>query len=146
MSLFKAILNTIPRPILITASYWARPIIAWWLKGDNFTAPIDGLYSFGYSMRKQTGSYGDFWTYVQKNGSPLNGSGNAPGRVYVDGGSSGASVFASQRFILDLSTGDTVGVIIATTSSIDARISNSYNYFHGYYIGTGNGSFGSYSY
>ena len=111
-----------------------------------FTAPVDGLYRFGYSMRKQTGSYGDFWTYVQKNGSPLNGSSNSPGRVYVDGGSSGASVFASQTFILDLSVGDTVGIIIATTSSIDARISNSYNYFHGYYIGRGNGSFGSYSY
>ena len=111
-----------------------------------FTAPIDGLYSFGYSMRKRAGSYEDFWTYVQKNGSPLNGSGNSPGRVYVDGGSSGASVFASQRFILDLSAGDTVGIIIATVNGLDAQISNSYNSFHGYYIGRGNGSFGSYSY
>ena len=76
------------------------------------------------------------------------GGGNHPGRVYVDGGSSGASVFASQRFILDLSAGDTVGILLAESdvAGTDARISNSYNYFHGYYIGTGNGSFGSYSY
>jgi hypothetical protein len=114
-----------------------------------FTAPIDGVYSFGYSLRKQTGSYDDFWTYVQKNGVVMvAGGGNHPGRVYVDGGSSGASVFASQRFILDLSAGDTVGILLAESdvAGTDARISNSYNYFHGYYIGTGNGSFGSYSY
>ncbi|MDE1207741.1 class I SAM-dependent methyltransferase [Tenacibaculum larymnensis] len=57
MSLFKVILNTIPRPILIKASYWARPIIAWWLKGDNFTDPIDGksfrkLLPYGYGKQR----------------------------------------------------------------------------------------------
>ena len=58
MSLFKAILNTIPRPILIKASYWARPIIAWWLKGDNFTDPIDGksfrkFLPYGYGIQRE---------------------------------------------------------------------------------------------
>ncbi|MEO2050601.1 MAG: methyltransferase domain-containing protein [Allomuricauda sp.] len=40
--LFKYILNLIPRPILIRLSYWVRPLIAWSLKGKNFTDPIDG--------------------------------------------------------------------------------------------------------
>ena len=113
-----------------------------------FKAPIDGVYRFGYSVRKQTGSYSDMWTYIQKNGSAMNGTSNTPGRVYVSGGSSGASVFTSQTFILDLSAGDTIGILLAESDSsgTDARMSNSYNYFHGYYIGTGNGSFGSYSY
>jgi hypothetical protein len=110
-----------------------------------FTAPIDGVYRFGYSVRKQTASYSTCWTYIQKNGAPMNGINNSPGRVYVEGS---ASVFVSQTFILDLSAGDTIGILLAESdaSGTDARISNSYNYFHGYYIGTGNGSFGSYSY
>lgn len=112
-----------------------------------FTAPIDGLYSFGYSVRKRGGAYDDFWTYIQKNGSPLNGSNNSLGRVYVASSTSGPeSVFSSQRFILDLSAGDTVGIIIAASNGSNAQISNGYNSFHGYYIGRGNGSFGSYSY
>ncbi|CAM1352544.1 MULTISPECIES: class I SAM-dependent methyltransferase [Tenacibaculum] len=58
MSLFKVILNTIPRPILIKASYWARPVIAWWLKGDNFTDPIDGksfkkFLPYGYGKQRE---------------------------------------------------------------------------------------------
>lgn len=58
MSLFKTILNTIPRPILIKASYLARPIIAWWLKGDNFTDPIDGksfkkFLPYGYGAQRE---------------------------------------------------------------------------------------------
>ena len=56
MSLFKAVLNTIPRPILIKASYWVRPVVAWWLKGDRFTDPIDGksfrkFLSYGYEVQ-----------------------------------------------------------------------------------------------
>ena len=43
--IFKFILNTIPRPILIRLSIVARPIIAFLLKGNKFTDPIDG-YSF----------------------------------------------------------------------------------------------------
>lgn len=42
MSIFKSILNTIPRPWLIKASYIVRPVIALFLKGNNFTDPIDG--------------------------------------------------------------------------------------------------------
>ena len=42
MSIFKSILNTIPRPWLIKTSYIVRPIIALCLKGNNFTDPIDG--------------------------------------------------------------------------------------------------------
>ena len=39
---FKIILNTIPRPILIRLSYVARPILAFLLKGNTYTDPIDG--------------------------------------------------------------------------------------------------------
>ncbi len=39
---FKHILNNIPRPILIRLSYWVRPVIAFFLKGNNYTDPIDG--------------------------------------------------------------------------------------------------------
>jgi len=39
--LFKIILNTIPRPLLIRLSYVARPILAFFLKGNTFTDPID---------------------------------------------------------------------------------------------------------
>lgn len=58
MSLFKTILNTIPRPILIKVSYWVRPIIAWWLKGKNFTDPIDGksfrkFLPYGYGIQRE---------------------------------------------------------------------------------------------
>ena len=58
MSLFKTILNTIPRPILIKASYLARPVITWWLKGDKFTDPIDGksfrkFLPYGYGVQRE---------------------------------------------------------------------------------------------
>ncbi|WP_198342066.1 class I SAM-dependent methyltransferase [Polaribacter sp. SA4-10] len=58
MSIFKSILNTIPRPFLIKASYWVRPIIAFYLKGDNFTDPIDGksfrkFLPYGYGKQRQ---------------------------------------------------------------------------------------------
>ena len=41
-TLFKYLLNLIPRPWLITLSYWARPFIAFFLKGNTYTDPIDG--------------------------------------------------------------------------------------------------------
>ena len=58
MSIFKSILNTIPRPFLIKASYWVRPIIAFYLKGDNFTDPIDGksfrkFLPYGYGKQRK---------------------------------------------------------------------------------------------
>lgn len=40
--LFKFFLNLIPRPWLISASYWVRPIMEWWYRGDRYEDPIDG--------------------------------------------------------------------------------------------------------
>ncbi|EGV44130.1 SAM-dependent methyltransferase [Bizionia argentinensis JUB59] len=55
--LFKSILNTVPRPILIRLSYIARPILAFFLKGDTFTDPIDGknfksFLPYGYGNQR----------------------------------------------------------------------------------------------
>ena len=55
--LFKLILNTIPRPLLIRLSYIARPILAFSLKGDTFTDPIDGksfksFLPYGYEKQR----------------------------------------------------------------------------------------------
>ena len=57
MKLFKLILNTIPRPILIKVSYWVSPIIALFLKGNTFTDPIDGksfrkFLPYGYETQR----------------------------------------------------------------------------------------------
>lgn len=58
MSIFKSILNTIPRPLLIKASYVVRPLIALYLKGDKFTDPIDGksfrkFLPYGYGKQRE---------------------------------------------------------------------------------------------
>ena len=58
MKLFKSILNTVPRPWLIKASYLVRPIIAFSLKGDRFTDPIDGksfrkFLPYGYGKQRE---------------------------------------------------------------------------------------------
>jgi SAM-dependent methyltransferase len=55
--LFKLILNIIPRPLLIRLSYIARPILAFFLKGNTFTDPIDGksfrsFLSYGYGKQR----------------------------------------------------------------------------------------------
>lgn len=55
--LFKLILNTIPRPILIRLSFIARPILALILKGSTFTDPIDGksfkmFLPYGYNTQR----------------------------------------------------------------------------------------------
>lgn len=55
--LFRFILNTIPRPILIRVSYLVRPILAIALKGDRFTDPIDGksfksFLPYGYGTQR----------------------------------------------------------------------------------------------
>lgn len=55
--LFKFILNTIPRPILIRLSYVIRPILAFLLKGNTFTDPIDGksfrmFLPYGYGNQR----------------------------------------------------------------------------------------------
>ena len=41
-TLFKHILNLIPRPWLISLSYWVRPVLALFLKGHRYVDPIDG--------------------------------------------------------------------------------------------------------
>lgn len=55
--LFKFILNTIPRPILIRLSIVVRPILAFILKGSQFTDPIDGksfrmFLPYGYGNQR----------------------------------------------------------------------------------------------
>ena len=57
LSFFKLILNTIPRPILIKLSYVARPFIALYLRGSNYTDPIDGksfrkFLPYGYGTQR----------------------------------------------------------------------------------------------
>ncbi len=57
MSFFNTILNTVPRPILIKASYWVRPIISLYLKGNTYTDPIDGesfrkFLPYGYGEQR----------------------------------------------------------------------------------------------
>ncbi|MBT8316700.1 MAG: class I SAM-dependent methyltransferase [Lutibacter sp.] len=55
--IFKFILNTIPRPLLIKVSYWVRPLIAIILKGNTYTDPIDGksfrsFLPYGYGSQR----------------------------------------------------------------------------------------------
>jgi len=56
--IFKILLNNISRPWLITVSYWVRPIITFYLKGNNFTDPIDGksfrkMLPYGYGKQRE---------------------------------------------------------------------------------------------
>ena len=58
MKIFKSILNTIPRPWLIKASYIVRPLISWYLRGNKFTDPIDGrsfrkFLPYGYCKQRE---------------------------------------------------------------------------------------------
>ena len=58
MSIFKSILNTVPRPWLIKVSYLVRPVIAFTLKGNKFTDPIDGksfrkFLPYGYGKQRE---------------------------------------------------------------------------------------------
>ncbi|WP_109682171.1 class I SAM-dependent methyltransferase [Xanthomarina spongicola] len=55
--IFKLILNTIPRPILIRLSYMVRPVLALILKGNTYTDPIDGksfksFLPYGYGNQR----------------------------------------------------------------------------------------------
>ncbi|MCB4799628.1 class I SAM-dependent methyltransferase [Neotamlana laminarinivorans] len=57
-SLFKLILNLIPRPLLIRLSYLAKPFLALMLKGDRYTDPIDGksfksFLAYGYVKQRE---------------------------------------------------------------------------------------------
>jgi len=54
---FKIILNTIPRPLLIRVSYLVRPVLALLLKGNTFIDPIDGksfstFLPYGYGNQR----------------------------------------------------------------------------------------------
>ncbi|WP_298506221.1 class I SAM-dependent methyltransferase [uncultured Maribacter sp.] len=56
--IFKLILNIIPRPILIRLSYLIRPIIAFTLRGKNYTDPIDNksfkkFLPYGYENQRE---------------------------------------------------------------------------------------------
>jgi len=58
MSIFKLVLNTIPRPWLIKASYWIRPLLCLYLKGNRYTDPIDGKHfrkflPYGYEDQRE---------------------------------------------------------------------------------------------
>ncbi len=58
MSIFQSILNTIPRPLLIKLSYPVRSFLTFWLKGNNFTDPIDGksfrkMLPYGYEIQRK---------------------------------------------------------------------------------------------
>jgi len=55
--IFKKILNTIPRPLLIRLSYGVRPILAMLLRGNRFFDPIDGkgyrlFLPYGYAQQR----------------------------------------------------------------------------------------------
>jgi SAM-dependent methyltransferase len=57
MTIFKFLLNTIPRPYLIKMSYLVKPVLSVWLKGDTYTDPIDGksfkrFLPYGYDEQR----------------------------------------------------------------------------------------------
>ena len=56
-TLFKFILNLIPRPLLISLSYGVRPVLVLVLKGTTYTDPIDGksfrkFLPYGYGNQR----------------------------------------------------------------------------------------------
>ena len=58
MKIFKVILNTVPRQLLIKLSYVIRPFIAFYLKGNKYTDPIDNksfrkFLPYGYEVQRQ---------------------------------------------------------------------------------------------
>jgi len=58
MSLFKTILNTIPRPWLIKASLFAKPLLNLYYRGNKFTDPINGksyrkFLPYGYQNQRE---------------------------------------------------------------------------------------------
>ncbi|MBL4746832.1 MAG: class I SAM-dependent methyltransferase [Flavobacteriaceae bacterium] len=57
MTIFKTILNTIPRPYLLKMSYLASPLLGLFYKGNTYTDPIDGrkyrkLLPYGYGEQR----------------------------------------------------------------------------------------------
>lgn len=56
--LTKWMLNTVPRPVLIRMSYTVRPALAFFLRGNRFTDPIDNksfrlFLPYGYGKQRQ---------------------------------------------------------------------------------------------
>jgi len=56
--IFKIVLNTVPRPLLIRLSYVARPVLALFLKGSKYIDPIDGksfrsFLPYGYGKQRK---------------------------------------------------------------------------------------------
>ncbi|WP_224489622.1 class I SAM-dependent methyltransferase [Robertkochia flava] len=56
--IFKYILNTVPRPLLIRLSYLVRPAVALYYKGNTYTDPIDGkgyrsFLPYGYGRQRE---------------------------------------------------------------------------------------------
>ncbi|RMB56344.1 SAM-dependent methyltransferase [Dokdonia sinensis] len=56
--IFKFFLNAIPRPLLIRLSYVARPLLAFFLKGNRYEDPIDGrtfrkFLPYGYGTPRE---------------------------------------------------------------------------------------------
>lgn len=57
-SIFKFFLKSIPRPVLIRLSYVLRPILRLYLRGSQFTDPIDGksyrkFLPYGYGIQRK---------------------------------------------------------------------------------------------
>lgn len=55
--LFKIVLNIVPRPLLIRLSYILRPLLAFSLRGNQYTDPIDGksfktFLPYGYEKQR----------------------------------------------------------------------------------------------
>ncbi|WP_435624935.1 class I SAM-dependent methyltransferase [Flagellimonas sp.] len=55
---FKFFLNLIPRPWLIKLSYWVRPLVAFFMRGNTYTDPIDGrsfrrFLPYGYESPRE---------------------------------------------------------------------------------------------
>ncbi|SKB79788.1 Methyltransferase domain-containing protein [Salegentibacter holothuriorum] len=56
--LFKIVLNTVPRPMLIKLSYWVKPFFKYALRGNKYTDPIDGksfskFLPYGYINQRE---------------------------------------------------------------------------------------------
>lgn len=56
--MFKFFLNSIPRPLLIRMSYFIRPFLVLWLRGNRYTDPIDGksfrkFLPYGYENQRK---------------------------------------------------------------------------------------------
>lgn len=75
----KLLLNSIPRPLLIRLSIWARPVIYLFFKGNKFTDPIDGksyrkFLPYGYGKQRENAlspgtlsleRHRQMWLYLQ---------------------------------------------------------------------------------